>query len=168
MKKIPFSLKFLSDYFYGQSFIQTVRGPYTLDCSWCYTIANTRFLPLTLTLGSRPYDALYPLHHVTYAPGYVQQCRRCIYMKKILFILWHLPWGPRHKKLCAVPTTSCDLCTCKFWFVIRKYIIFHWPWGQGHMKHCPAPITSCDLCTCKVEVATSNSLGEYTITRNVT
>ena len=27
MEKISFSLKFFSDYFYGQSFIKTVRGP---------------------------------------------------------------------------------------------------------------------------------------------
>ena len=141
--------------------------------------------------------------------------RRCIY--KIMLYLGRT----RH---CPVPSTSCDLCTCKIWscyfhwfrrrcIVTRIYIILPWSWGQGHTKHCPVlyimwpirlqslkllcamaekemhlqentfydpwpsgqshmkqcpvPSTSCDLCTYKVW-ATSNGLGEDTITRNVT
>ena len=30
-----------------------------------------------------------------------------------LFYLW--PWGQGYTKCCPVPTSSCDLCTCKVW-----------------------------------------------------
>ena len=38
IEKISFSLKFFSGHFYGQSFIKTVRGPFTtkmLSASFC-------------------------------------------------------------------------------------------------------------------------------------
>ena len=189
-------------------------------------------------------------------------------------MIWPWPWSQGHTKCCPVPSTSCDLCTCKLWncyvqwfrrrFIYKKihyltlgyltltprsrshevlpstlnimwpmhgqnlkmllpkhyeemhfqentlFDLWSWPWGQGHTKCRPVPLTSCDLCTGKIwscyfekfmrrciykkihyltfdtrnvtqyplhhviyaptkfEVPTSNSLGEDTITRNVT
>ena len=62
----------------------------------------------------------------------------------------------------ALPSTSCDLCTCKVWRcypqLLRRCITkkkHYWTLtprlrGLGQTKCCPVPSTSCDLCTSKV------------------
>ena len=40
IEKILFSLKLFSGYFYGQSFIKTVRGPFFLQCNMLALLYN--------------------------------------------------------------------------------------------------------------------------------
>ena len=87
---------------------------------------------------------------------YVQRYRRCIYKKNLIWL-----WS-RSRSHEALPSTSCDLCTCKVWSCycqwLRKCItkkihdltLTQRSRGQGHTKCCPVPLTSCDLCTSKV------------------
>ena len=76
--------------------------------------------------------------------------RKCIYKK-------YLIWPRSHE---ALPSTSCDLCTCKirscYGLLLRRCFnkkihcltLTQRSRGQGHMK-CPVSWTSCDLCTIK-------------------
>ena len=57
----------------------------------------------------------------------------------------------------ALPSTSCDLCSCKVWNCygqwLRSYItkkIHYLTLTPSRTKCCPAPLTSCDLCSNKV------------------
>ena len=68
---------------------------------------------------------------------------------------------PRSRSNEALPSTSCDICTCKVWSCndqwLRKCITKNIHYltltprsrGQGHTRS-PVPSTSCDLCTSKV------------------
>ena len=100
----------------------------------------------------------YPLHHVTYTPAKFPTATSNSFGGDAFtrtYILWHLTLGSRS----YVPSTSCDLYTCKVW---RCYVqelrrrcntlfdIWPWPKCQGHTKCCPVTSTSCDLFTCKV------------------
>ena len=100
------------------------------------------------------------------------------FTKKTKNIIWplSLTLGSNHMKCCPVPSTLCDLHTCKVWrcyvewlrrrciYNIIPYLIFDLdlPKNQGHSKCCPVPSTSCYLCTyapVKFEVNTPNGKG---------
>ena len=93
--------------------------------------------------------AQYHPHHVTYGPVNFEVAMsnglgEDAFSRK--FIIW--PWLQRqgHMKCCLVPSTSCDLCTCKILKLLlpkvyeemslqeNTYDLWPWPWGQGHMK----------------------------------
>ena len=80
-----------------------------------------------------------------------------------LFDLCPWPWGRGHTKCCSVPSTSCDLCTCKVWScyvqwfrrrcIQKKFTLFdlwHWTLGQRHRNVPQYPLRPCNLCNCKV------------------
>ena len=108
---------------------------------WWVTIANIRFLPLTLILGSRSHKMFlihaksYHLYTCEVWSCYVQLFMRCIY-EKIHYMT--LTLGQGHTKGCPVSSTSCYLCTCevfvatynqlKGYAFTREYIIDIWPW----------------------------------------
>ena len=96
---------------------------------------------------------IWPMHLQSLS-CYVQRFRGKYIYKK--YLIW--PW-PRSRAHEALPSTSCDLCTCKVWScygkwlrdaLLWKYIIWPWPQGQGYTKCCSVPSTLCDLCTCKM------------------
>ena len=59
--------------------------------------------------------AQYSLHHVTYAATKIEVATSNGLGDKFTrkYIPW--PWGQGQKKCCPVPSTPCDLCSCKFW-----------------------------------------------------
>ena len=75
--------------------------------------------------------------------------------------IFDLTLTPRLRSHKPLPSTSCDLCTCKVWSCYDQRPIRritkkkNWPWpqgqgGEGHIKCYPVSSTSCDLCTSKV------------------
>ena len=83
------------------------------------------------------------------------------FIRKCIIWSWHQDQG--HMKCCLVPSTSCDLCTCKIFKLLLPKVyeemrlqentlfdLWPWLWGQDHTKRHPVPSTSCDLCIYKV------------------
>ena len=125
--------------------------------------------------------AKYHPHHVTYAPANFKVAMsnglgEDAFTRK--YIIW--PWlqGQGHMKCCLVPSTSCDLCTCKIWSCFFKkfmrrcvykkihYLTFDLgvkvTWNVVSTLYIMWPMYVQGW-NCYVQ-----SLGEDTITRNVT
>ena len=95
------------------------------------------FLPLAFTLGSRSHKTLSSTLYIM-SPMHLQ----CL------------------KLLCPTVKERMDL---------QENTLYVWPWpsGHGHIKCCQYPLHQMTYAPAKFEVATSNSLGEDTVTRNV-
>ena len=98
-----------------------------------------------------------------------------------LFDLWPWTWGQGHTKHHPVPSTSCDLYTDKIWSCyfqkfMRKciykkihYLTFDLDLGVKVTHNVTQyPLHHVIYASTKFIVATSNSIGGDTITRNVT
>ena len=85
------------------------------------------------------------------------------------YILWPWPWS--HMKRCPVPSTLCDLCTCKVWscyiqrfrrrYIYKKihYLTFGHDLGvEVSWNIAQYPLHYVTYATAKFEVAMSNSL----------
>ena len=142
---------------------------------------------LTLTPRSRSHEVLpstlnimWPMHRQNLKlllPKHYEEMR---FQENTLFDLWPWPWGQGHTKCRSVPLTSCDLCTGKIWSccfekfmrcIYKKihYLIFDLDLGVKVTQNVTQyPLHHVIYAPTKFEVATSNSLGEDTITRNVT
>ena len=154
-----------------------------LDFSQWYSIANTRFLSnqsicnvwlcyvqgfrrrciykkvhhftfdIDFRSGTTQNVAQYPLHHMTYAPSKFEVAMSNglggnAFTRNTWFDL-----NPRSRSHEALPSTLCDLCTCKVWSYYGQRLrrcIKKIHWDQGHTKCCPVPSTSCHLCISKV------------------
>ena len=103
------------------------------------------------------------------------------FQENTLFNHWPWPWGQGHTKRRPVPLTSCDLCTGKIWswyfekFMRRciykkiHYLTFDLDLGVKVTRNVTQyPLHHVIYAPTKFQVATSNGLGEDTITRNVT
>ena len=103
------------------------------------------------------------------------------FQENTLFDHWPWPWGQGHTKRRPVPLTSCDLCTGKIWscyfekFMRRciykkiHYLTFDLDlWVKVTRNVTQYPLHHVIYAPTKFQVATSNGLGEDTITRNVT
>ena len=122
--------------------------------------------------------AQYPPHHATYAPVKFEVAMSNglgddAFTRK--YIIW------RSHEVLSVPLTSCDICTCKIWScyfekfmrrcVYKKihYLTFDLDLGvKVKWNFTQRPLHHVIYTSTKFEVAMSNSLGEDTITRNVT
>ena len=118
--------------------------------------------------------AQYPLHHVTYAPVKFEAAtsnglggdaftRKYFLLHKTSPSTLYTMSSMRMQSLKLLCPTVKGRC---IYFNLQENTFFDI--GPGHMKHRPVPSTSCDLYPAKFEVATSNGLGEDTITRKVT
>ena len=99
--------------------------------------------------------AQYSLHHVTYLSAKIEVAASKNYRGEAFFkenIFFDLL---THRKCWQVPSTSCDLCTCKVWSCCVQ--CFRWRCiykkihnltltltCQGHTKCLPVSSTSCD------------------------
>ena len=73
---------------------------------------------LTLTLGQEQTRniAQYPLHHMTYAPAKLEaSMTSCLGGNAFTRNIWFLSHA-------ALPSTSCDLCTCKVWSCYGQWL----------------------------------------------
>ena len=136
------------------------KNNFQLDFSRWYTIANTRFLS-----------------NQSICKVWSPRVEEMHLQEKTLFDLWL--WGQGHMKHCPVPSTSCDLCTCKVWICYVKwfrrrciykkkhYLTFDfrvkvtWNIAQYHLLH----VT---YASAKFDFATSNGLGGDAFTRKYT
>ena len=80
------------------------------------------------------------------------------------YIIWPGPQCQGHMKCCLVPSTSCDLCTCKIWSCYFQKFMGRWVYKKIHYLTFDLdlgvkftwkgtqypPSTSCDLCIYKV------------------
>ena len=143
---------------------------------------------LTLTPRSRSHEVLpstlnimWPMRRQNLKlllPKHYEERR---FQKNTLFDHWPWPWGQGHTKRRPVPLTSCDLCTGKIWscyfenFMSRciykkiHYLTFDLDLGVKVTRNVTQyPLHHVIYAPTKFQVATSNGLGEDTITRNVT
>ena len=105
--------------------------------------------------------ALYPLHHVTYAPAKFEVpmsngLGEDAFARKNIF--W--PWHQGHMKYCPAPSTLCDLCTCNFWncyaqrlrsrCIYKKIQYLTLTMGSHEILSSTLYFISPDQCICKV------------------
>ena len=97
-----------------------------------------------------------------------------------IYDLW--PWskGQGHRKYCPVPSTLCDLCTCKVWSKYIKWLRrciykkIHYltltptPRSRSHKIMLSSLLHDVSYVPAKFEVATFNGLGGDAFTRNLT
>ena len=106
--------------------------------------------------------AKYPLHHLTYAPAKFEAAMsNCLGGNAFTRNIWY-DLDARSRSHEALPSTSCDLCTCKVWSCygqwlrrritekIHYLILTLRSRGSRTHKMLPSTLTSCDLCTSKV------------------
>ena len=107
--------------FFNIMFNNLSKYQHNKSSSRWYTIANTRFLPLTFTLGKawgqgHTKCCLVPPTSCHLCICKVWRCyvqwlrRRCINKK-----IHNRTLGHGHIRCCPVPSTSYNLCTCKIW-----------------------------------------------------
>ena len=90
-------------------------------------LQEIRYLILDLGTNVTWDIAQYPLLHVTYVPAKFDSLGGGAFTRK--YIIWFLILG--HTKHCLVPSTPCDVCTCKAW---SCYI--HWFRIRHNFKYC--------------------------------
>ena len=131
-------------------------------------------LPSTLNI-------MWPMHRQNLKLLLSKHYEEMRFQENTLFDLWPWPWGQGHTKRRRVPLTSCDLCTGKIWScyfeklmsrcIYKKihYLTFDLDLGvKVTWNVTQYPLHLVIYAPTKFEVATSNGLGEDTITRNVT
>ena len=90
--------------------------------------------------------AQYPLHHVTYAPAKFEVATSNglagdAFTRKYIVWPWH--WWHKH---CPVPSTLCDLCTCKVWSCYVKWFCRRCIYKKIHYLTFDLPSTLYIIC----------------------
>ena len=151
-----------------------------------YIYKKIHYLIFDLDLGVKVTQnvAQYPLHYVTFSATKFEVAASKGFGGEAFtrkFNIWPLTLGQGHTKCWPVPSTSCDLFSCKVWSSYVKpfrrrynykkiqYLTFDLDLGVKVKQNVAQyPLHHVTYSTTKFKVATSNGLGVDTFTRNVT